>query len=482
MNSPLPVRVRFILPAFSMRPALLLIRRRLPHLIFCAAAALAGGATPAQAQPVVSGVVQWAPTDSTLLPVRFAAVHLVDARHGVVLDTARTDGSGAYRIPLVWPGVSSVIVRVRTESPFANVVGLGSGRPFEASSTARAVSATARIIKVPPIVAPADTVNQAFSVMGAIEYGAEFRRGLAGAAPPRVEVVFPDTGKKSSFDGTRLYVAGVNARDWDVVLHEYGHYVAKLDGMAERVLGDHFLDRPIAGEKKRAIMLAWAEGWASWFSISAQREAALAKLGIPRVGDPAYNDATEAGLDALHLNEPTPPWSHGERSEVAVMRVLYDLADESDPKQPEHVQMGVRRLWEVLRPGHPSSLWDAWNLLGTGLSAQERVQAAWIMEAHAVTPVPRQPAGDFRLRGARPSFTWKGKSMESYVLTVFGPGDTVLLRTPPLTKDSFTPSSAQWDPVRAAAGGGTVWWQVEGRPSGSPSTGPYVSSRRALVP
>lgn len=465
-----------------MRPALRFIRRRLPRVILCAAA-LAGGFRAAQAQPVVRGTVQWAPTDSTVLPVRFAAVHLVDARHGVVLDTARTDGSGAYRMPLAWPGVNSVLVRVRTESPFANVVGLASGRPYEASSTTRAVPATAKIIEVPAILASADdTVNQAFSVMGAIEYGAEFRRGLAGAAPARIDVVFPDTGKKSSFDGSRLYVADVNARDWDVVLHEYGHYVARLDRMAEQVVGEHFLDKPIGGDKKRAIMLAWAEGWASWFSISAQREAGLGKLGIPRVGDPAYSDATEAGLDAVHLNAPTPPWSQGERSEVAVMRVLYDLVDESDPKQPERVQMGVRRLWQVLQPGRPSSLWDAWNLLATGLSAEERVQAAWIMEAHAAAPVLRQPAADTLLRGARPSFTWKGKSMGSYVLTVFGPGDTILLRTNPLTKDAFSPNSTQWNQVRAAAQGGTVWWQVEGRPSGSPSTGPYTSSRRALVP
>lgn len=449
--------------------------------ILIALAALSAWPASAQAQRVVTGVARWADVRGNPHPVRGADVQLLDADRNVALATARTDEAGAYRIPLAAPGVRSVSVVVRAASPFTSVADT-MGRPYEMRTGPQPVPAGTQDVVMPEIKGAATpAANQAFGMVDAIAYGAEFRRRRMGAPPPPLAVVFPVEGKVSRFQGGRLFVTGVNGWDWDVVLHEYGHYVARLDTMTDTLGGDHFLNKPITGEKGKAVRLAWTEGWASWFSIAAQQEGALIKLGIPGAGDASYRDS---GLDTtVSLDDPTdPPWSLGERSEVTVMRVLHDLSDDHGGKPAETVAMGADSLWRALRRGRPECLWDAWKVLGAGLSPAERAGAAGILEAQGAAPAPLRPIQGAVLGGAVPRFTWKQNGAPRVVVTVFSAADSVLYTSPPVKDAFFKPTAADWARVRAGAAGGPVFWRVDGSDPNPPATGPYPGTRRTLTP
>lgn len=435
------------------------------------------------AQQPVTGRVKWSDTRGNPHPVRNAAVQMLDADRGTLLDTARTDDAGAYRFTLAAPDVRTVTVVVRTQSPHVSV-GDTASTLYEFRSGKAAVPVGTDSVVLPDIIGlVAQPANQAFGLVDAIEYGAAFRRALSSAAPPPVEVVFPTAEKGTKFLGGRLHLRQVNAWDWDVVLHEYGHYVARLDSMTDSVGGQHFLNKAITLVKKDAVRLAWAEGWATWFSITAQREAGLGKLGIPDVGDSAYRDSSlKKGFQRVDLNDADPPWSGGERSEVTVMRVLYDLADDHGGKQGEVVSMGVGRLWGVLRKGQPNSLWGAWKLIAAALSPAEQTGAAAILEAQFAAPMLLAPEHGARLGGTTPVFMWIAKGMADVALIVRGADGTELYRRGGLTGLNHLPDFNVWAAVVARAGGGPLFWRVQASDADAPETGPYPGTERTLVP
>src|SRR2546425_10971704 len=53
--------------------------------------------------------------------------------------------------------------------------------------------------------------------------------------------------------------------DDDVILHEYGHFMAKVFSQNDSLGGTHFLT-----DHTQDIRLAWSEGWATFFSSAAR--------------------------------------------------------------------------------------------------------------------------------------------------------------------------------------------------------------------
>ncbi|HEX5869025.1 MAG TPA: hypothetical protein VFY65_01345 [Longimicrobium sp.] len=437
---------------------------------------------PARAQGVeVSGVARWTDPGNGTHAVRRARVEVVDADSGVVLDTTRTDETGAYRVALAAPDVRAVYVVVVSQTAHVDVVEPTVRRPYGVRSRDQLLPPDGYSLIVEDVVGARDSVsNQALAIADALEYGADFRFRRTGTAPPPVAAAFPADTSVPCFDGAQLLIPRESVWEWDVVLHEYGHFVSRLDALANSPGGPHSLDAPISPPKHRAVRVAWAEGWATYFSVAAQIEAGLANLRIPWVGDTLY---TSRGFAPVNLNLLSPHWSFGERSEVSVMRVLYNLADD-DPgtPTPEHAALGAQRLWDLLRSGRPETLSDAWRLLAGGLSHDETVAAALVLEMHQAAPAPRRPADGAPLPAAAPTFEWYKQGNDRFSVVVSGPAGNVLYRKDDLTDPWHDLAQSDWRRIRADAVGGPVFWHVEGTATSDPSTGPYRSSSRRLGP
>jgi hypothetical protein len=131
--------------------------------------------------------------------------------------------------------------------------------------------------------------------------------GVSGSALPQVGVVFPDADG-SFYTGGTLYINPDDPLDWDVIHHEYGHYVSDRYNLDSNPGGCHNPGKNLSEDvqkcldasgnvktygpygKDKGTKLAWGEGWPTYFALSLQRARGGASLGIPNVGDRKYTD------------------------------------------------------------------------------------------------------------------------------------------------------------------------------------------------
>lgn len=127
---------------------------------------------------------------------------------------------------------------------------------------------------------------------------------------------------------------------WDVIGHEYGHYIQHCfdieanpggrHGIPSNNIDDQYNTREddgvtrkytLAESKDRGLKLAWAEGWATYWSTVAQSTFSSDLKTIWTVGDTSYTSYN--GLD-YDLDSYVGP-SYGDADERAVQRILYKL-------------------------------------------------------------------------------------------------------------------------------------------------------------
>jgi hypothetical protein len=233
--------------------------------------------------------------------------------------------------------------------------------------------------------------------------------------------------------------------------------------------------------KTDAIKLAWAEGWATYFSITAQLEMGMRAFGIPNVGDTQYTDTEDNTLDIDLASDGND--SLGEDNETSVMRMLFDSAN------------GNRRvgsasdIWNILVDRKPLSLSDAWQAIVTKLDGRAFGSLGFIASKHHVAPSPILPADGANGFNSPPTFTWErnggGEAHRNnqFTLQLVNKERQILTEIGPLSDSPFQPNSDDWNRAPAAD---LVYWIVVGANSDSPATGPYLSMphkiTRALAP
>jgi len=291
-----------------------------------------------------------------------------------------------------------------------------------------------------------------------------------------------------------IHVLRLDRFDWDVSMHEFGHYVAKNLGIDRSPGGGHiagfnlseFFGKPIG------IPLAWSEGWATYFGTSVQQVMDTASLGIPFVGDTHYTDTEDANID-YDLETQTGGFpgfeirSVGEDDEASVQRILWDLFDTSDDDGDHGVNLGDGAIISALESAHAGSLSEAFAALTTGRPIADVAQIGCVFTEHRVAPALSQPADGALVSSGVPTFEWSpnggGPSFRNNLFVVEVYDSTFskrLLASASQSATSFTPSHNQWNAVVRAANG-EVHWLVLGSQLDDPVTGPYVSCARMLV-
>ena len=330
--------------------------------------------------------------------------------------------------------------------------------------------------------------TKALCLAQAFRTGQLFVEDMTDTAPALISVAFPSTELVPCF-----YAAGVinitesNFQHWDVLLHEYGHYVADLYDITDFIAGNHYLDSNLIDtgySHMYANRLAWAEGWANYFSVSSQIQQQVSSLSIPYAGDGFYNTIGPAvGIEANNHRYN----SMGEAHEIAVMRVLWDMLDSeytvgSTQESFDNLSLGFYTVWSYCNNFNGNTLSDFVNYYMNSISRTSNAykQYGGILASHKVAASPSYL--DF------PSpftvcFTFSTPYTSSYVvnycgIVIFDLNMNIVYSTP----TSNVPGSSmgifideyEWEYVRNVCASG-YYWCVKTEPAGETMTGPYYS-------
>jgi hypothetical protein len=165
-----------------------------------------------------------------------------------------------------------------------------------------------------------------------IRFGHERLKKLTGYDAPRVLVNYPEpTGNTSFLDGNtgELHFLELDLRDRDVLLHEYGHFIAQCLLPTKKNATYHYNDdqRGIHSiDSKEHYEPAWNEALGTFLSCVLS-------------DDPVYRDGYDANLT---VNLKTETYKIGHHNETSILQALWELylADKKNFK---------------------SGMWEAWT-------------------------------------------------------------------------------------------------------------------------
>ncbi len=249
----------------------------------------------------------------------------------------------------------------------------------------------------------ASLAAQTFSIYDAMTTGFDYYATLPNRAASSVEVVYPAASGVYPWNDAIFYYQPLNDnvyvpeptqgtprpwRDWDAIIHEYGHHIEDVNGFLGTTGGAHEpghnlrFDDGVDTLQLADIQLAFAEGWANYFSVRAQRDERAEQLGIPGVGDDKLgSNSLETGAGGSS--------SWGEDDELSVARILWDLVDmENDAEDHDRVAAGDQFIWNTIPNDEMINADKLWDLLTATAPVSQKIDYGAIFMANNVSPTP----------------------------------------------------------------------------------------------
>jgi len=315
-------------------------------------------------------------------PVRYGVVEIVREVDGSVVATTFTDKNGSYctDIPTL-TSFSTVYPRVasRTDPQKFDIVVTGDNgglysRPGD-SLDASKPGIYKRDFPLPLMVRFSGgfdfPFSGAFNIMDVLTTGAEKAVELTGQAPSDTlfGVWTPGSvfgsgtvgtyfGADEQTDNAYIVLSGGDAGgpdigdhdeyDDDVILHEFGHFMAYSFSKPSEVGGTHYLN-----DNTQDIRLSWSEGWATFFSAAIRNSPVMVNTYAGDPGSPnrglSYAFDIEKPYSAVLTGIGTPLEDYGTytTSEIAVAAVLWDLLDGYGEGGDVSAE-GLQRVWQIV--------------------------------------------------------------------------------------------------------------------------------------
>lgn len=199
-------------------------------------------------------------------------------------------------------------------------------------------------------------------------------RAFFGIDPNEIAVYWPSSDNGTYYDpDSGIHIAKEDRGDRDVIMHEYGHYVADLGGFAQGDVGDfpmHYwrIDlrySPSNRIAEHARNLAFREAWATLFSIATQ----YGDFTYPYAGDAKYQDYDETLRKRFAVDLESETMYHsqpGEFYENMNACALWDIFDDNCDAWDNRDTLSdssLSMIWTVLRQSRPENMkgfWDGW--------------------------------------------------------------------------------------------------------------------------
>ena len=465
-------------------------------------------------QVTVHGHITWLDEANAVHDAVNVQVRIIEHRGAITitLATVITDEDGFYSATIPSSSVSQegIFASVNVGSVGDNIEvttnSLGMFYEFRMANISNYFGTDLQIdyqIDVNSLPEGSEVFAYAFRVHQAMDFGARYVETLTGDEPEKVTILYPSNGTHYNYVSGKIHILESDTNDWDVLLHEYGHYIADCYNIDASPGGDH--DGPCENAskgKEEGMPFAWSEGWATYFSISAQIDMNAASYGIVYVGDIAYTDAYETNdlgvpLAPIHYSVETPPltsegkpmYEFGESNECAITVILWDLADNTPLEDGVH--LGFTYIWNLIIENECQDLSEFINVLNAHSGHLSRLKIGEILSAHDVSPVLLSPANDANENWEIPTFTWdpKGGKVTAdknyqnnlFSLAFYNNQHALILETPETTNAYYTPTEAEWSQIRNATLSNVYWCVKAKQTSDNYVTGWYYSNYHKLI-
>lgn len=474
----------------------------------------------------VSGVITWVDNEgrahnASNVKVELRNMNLVGSTS---LGTTETNTEGFYNLSVsnttfLEHGGVDIKLRIYAEGGGANVVKNRNNTHYvECDDTIENFSGTSLTLdfQIDPNNYTSDSDKEhaeAFSVHQAINLGARYVETKKGSKLDTIKVYYPTTEESSCYNHQNgINILKSDRNEWDVMLHEYGHYVSDYYNIMTRGIGrKHSIGNclNLRYDKNIGMKVAWNEGWATYFGISAQLEMNAASLNIDYVGDVYYTDRNyEDPNKTINVSLEFPKYGEfqfGESNEIAVAAVLFDLADSGNAND-ENIELGFSFLWDFINDTQCKTLPDFLNalFLQGNLSAAQKREINSILSMYEIAPEPLSPNDnvDYSFSSSVPTFEWYKNggatgtrdensttvydySNNLFVLEFYNADYELIYTTPQVQGDpgqgrcSYAFSNAEWATLLNLADG-VMHWTVKAWQTTEFTTGPYSSEYRTL--
>jgi Ca2+-binding RTX toxin-like protein len=482
-----------------------------------------------QADPeaTVFGNIYWTDSAGNKWPVRQANVRVMDAfiasDNAIEVKVVKTDDQGYYEATFTNREDNGsrrdIYIEVLADGPAHFVEDAGPFGSTYSQRTNTIFDISDGKKEIPLTIKNQTDAERAFSVSDALYVAEVYAQAVRGNLPRKLEVNFPINGKTSYFDefpfiGNDLNISHRRPWAWDVILHEYGHFLAKEDGLDNFFGDDHIPGQssiPKIG-KDKGVRLAWGEGLATYLGIAAQQVAAASKK-LPNVSTAGAGDTFYDAVDADDPNDLDTNYridletklakannivsvvnGQGEGDEVSVFRILWDLADNGTNETHDQIALGHELLYKILDTEIPENnldqLDDVWDYffkktadttrLGSAANDVDRVKLGAIFEEYGVSPVPFDGpiGGTFGADLTPPTFKWQkgnNNANDTFQVIIFNNNfSTPILSSDPLSSTEWKPDQKDWE-KKILAFPGNYHFIVSGSDTDEFTTGQYWS-------
>ncbi|MHA3702884.1 hypothetical protein ACXR2U_11970 [Jatrophihabitans sp. YIM 134969] len=454
-----------------------------------------GVADAAPATTRVAGVLQYTTSDGRHPFSRGVTVQVRDAdgtAGGTLLGTVTTDDVGIFSLDVTTKRPNGQarrpFARALSRSAGFTVHASGSTAPYAAESTPTTATGATQSVRLK--VGNSTAAETAFGVTDALVTGVRYAARL-GVTMPALSVSFPDA-KGTNATAALLRVQRLDQFDWDVLLHEYGHAVADALGVDKSPGGTHGFGQNVAEpprSKLEGLRLAWSEGFATYFSLTAQDVLGASSQHVPGAGDDFFDDTQDASSHVA-IGTDVGIISAGEDDELSIARSLWHFRVDARTRIPDVALVKALRAAGVSTfSGAVAALLPAANAArfdGSGNPSAAQVahsnDFACVLSRQKVSPLVTAPAdGDHVSLSEPPTFTWQPRGagpshrLTRFVVQVWSSDwSKARFTSPTTTATTFTPTAAQWRGVLKPSDTG-VHVVVRGRSVDAPATGPYNS-------
>ena len=328
-------------------------------------------------------------------------------------------------------------------------------------------------------------LGSAASVHQGISLASEYIKTLENSYYQNINVVYPSSDNATAYTSSTqsIRISASDAFDWDVLEHEYGHYVADtiginiVEGSHKSIwnLCDHYED------KNYGARLAWSEGFATYFAINLQKEMNSSSLNIPNVGDTCYTDIESSPNSTLEYNLEYLESDRikGEGNEASIAAALYDLTDTYNALDYDYVYCASGTIWGILKENQSNSFSEFVSAFyNSTYGAIIKLNYGYTLTHFKMAASLNAPTG---VTTSTPYFYWTTQGGSSFYpnnkfnLCFYNSSYTKVLSINNLTTDHVTLTANQWNSVKQQCGA-TIYCCVETYQSDPTQTGPYYSN------
>jgi hypothetical protein len=224
----------------------------------------------------------------------------------------------------------------------------------------------------------------AFYVHQAVIVGHAYASAMGYSNTPTV--TFPRSATQYNSATDTLWIITEDYCDFDVILHEYGHYIMDKLNFEDSPGGDHArIMTDYYQHKDKGIKFAWSEGWATYFGISAQLHQNIASFSIPNAGNAVYDDTIDGNMH-FDLNWTASTYiGAGEGNEEAVARVVFNIANNGI--------LSYQSIWNICNNSKAKHLSDFMAQVYANTPKSQISAIGTILQSQNITPtLPTLPS------------------------------------------------------------------------------------------